>query len=159
MIDHLRLYVPVYPVYAVERGKGSFYFEGDMLDLGLSCASRSVARCDDGTVQARDLYAPYESRTYRPSSVIIICKRRDVCKRAVYQAMAHHPLPDLKQSPWRTSYQTTPNRISSQFSQSRHRAHQTNKNTGRQFRHNERYVTIAKRQAVQKCTLARLGAI
>ena len=61
MIDHLRLYVPVYPVYAVERGKGSFYFEGDMLDLGLSCASRSVARCDDGTVQAKDLYAPYES--------------------------------------------------------------------------------------------------
>lgn len=60
MLDHLRLSIPVFPIYAVERGEGNFYFEGDLLSLGLSCASRIVKYNDDGAVVAQDLYTPYD---------------------------------------------------------------------------------------------------
>ncbi|MFC0819886.1 phage/plasmid replication protein, II/X family [Moraxella marmotae] len=60
MLDHLRLSIPVFKIYAVERGTGHFYFEGDLLSLGLSCASRIVKYNDEGSVVAHDLYAPYD---------------------------------------------------------------------------------------------------
>lgn len=61
MLDHLRLSVPVFKTYAVERGEGCFYFEGDILSLGLNCAARIVKHDDDGAVKAQDLYAPYDT--------------------------------------------------------------------------------------------------
>lgn len=62
MLDHLRLSVPVYSTYVVERGKGNFYFEGDILSLGLNCAARIVKYDDEnGKVKAHDLYAPYDT--------------------------------------------------------------------------------------------------
>lgn len=61
MLDHLRLAIPVNPVYAVERGQGNFYFEGDILKLGLNCGARVVTLDDDGKPKAQDLYAPYDS--------------------------------------------------------------------------------------------------
>lgn len=64
MLDHLRLAIPVYPIYtrsiACKTGKLN-YFIHDLLNLGLRCSSRSVSRLDDGTVLASDLYIPYES--------------------------------------------------------------------------------------------------
>lgn len=61
MLDHLRLAVPVFPIYAVERGQGNFYFEGDLLKLGLNCGARVVTLGDDGKPKAQDLYAPYDT--------------------------------------------------------------------------------------------------
>lgn len=61
MLDHLRLAIPVNPVYAVERGQGNFYFEGNLLELGLNCGARVVTLDDDGKPKAQDLYAPYDS--------------------------------------------------------------------------------------------------
>ncbi|STZ31572.1 phage/plasmid replication protein, II/X family [Moraxella ovis] len=61
MLDHLRLAVPVFPIHAVERGQGNFYFEGDLLKLGLNCGARVVTLGDDGKPKAQDLYAPYDS--------------------------------------------------------------------------------------------------
>lgn len=61
MLDHLRLAVPVFPIYAVERGEGNFYFEGDLLKLGLNCGARVVTLGDDGKPKAQDLYAPYDT--------------------------------------------------------------------------------------------------
>ncbi|WFF39695.1 phage/plasmid replication protein, II/X family [Moraxella nasibovis] len=61
MLDHLRLAVPVFPIYAVECGQGNFYFEGDLLKLGLNCGARVVTLGDDGKPKAQDLYAPYDT--------------------------------------------------------------------------------------------------
>ena len=61
MLDHLRLAIPVFPIYAVERGENNFYFEADLLSLGLNCAARIVKKDDDGSVKAFDLYAPYDT--------------------------------------------------------------------------------------------------
>lgn len=61
MLDHLRLSVPVNPIFAVERGKGNFYFDGDLLKLGLNCGARVVTLDDDGKPKAQDLYAPYDT--------------------------------------------------------------------------------------------------
>ena len=58
----MRLAIPVFPIYAVERGENHFYFEGDLLSLGLNCAARIVKKDDDDdSVKAFDLYAPYDS--------------------------------------------------------------------------------------------------
>ncbi|STZ31511.1 hypothetical protein [Moraxella ovis] len=54
MLDHLRLAVPVFPIHAVERGQGNFYFEGDLLKLGLNCGARVVTLGDDGKPKAQD---------------------------------------------------------------------------------------------------------
>lgn len=61
MLDHLRLAVPVYPIHASERGQGVFYFEGDILALGLNCGARVVRLDDDGLAKPYDLYAPYDT--------------------------------------------------------------------------------------------------
>lgn len=61
MLDHLRLSVPVFPIYAVERGDGNYYFNGDILTLGLICSARVVKYDDDGKVKSQDLYAPYDT--------------------------------------------------------------------------------------------------
>lgn len=61
MLDHLRLAVPIYPVYAVERGEGNYYFAGDILSLGLNCSARIVKYDDDGKIKSQDLYAPYDT--------------------------------------------------------------------------------------------------
>lgn len=61
MLDHLRLSVPVLPVYASERGAGVFCFDGDLLDLGLVCGARVVCLDDDGKARPYDLYAPYDT--------------------------------------------------------------------------------------------------
>lgn len=61
MLDHLRLAIPVFPVYACERGSGVFYFEGDILALGLNCGARVVRLDDYGKAKPYDLYAPYDT--------------------------------------------------------------------------------------------------
>lgn len=61
MLDHLRLRIPVLPIYTKTYGDGKFYFEGDLLDLGLMLNGRSVSRRDDGSVRVGDLYAPYDT--------------------------------------------------------------------------------------------------
>lgn len=61
MLDHLRLSVPVNPIFAVERGKGNFYFDGNLLELGLNCGARVVTLDDEGKPKAQDLYAPYDT--------------------------------------------------------------------------------------------------
>lgn len=61
MLDHLRLAIPVYPVHAVQRGDNHYYFNGDLLSLGLNCSARIVKHDEDGNVKAQDLYAPYDT--------------------------------------------------------------------------------------------------
>lgn len=60
MLDHLRLAVPVFPTYSKQLGD-SFYFNGDMLDLDLPCATRYVTKDDEGNITTGDIYSPYES--------------------------------------------------------------------------------------------------
>ncbi|OOR86792.1 hypothetical protein B0181_11450 [Moraxella caviae] len=61
MLDHLRLAIPVLPIYAVKHGEGRFYFEGSLLELGLNCGARVVKLDDDGKPKASELYAPYDT--------------------------------------------------------------------------------------------------
>lgn len=61
MLDHLRLSIPVYPCYAVERGEGCFYFEGSLLELDLNCGARMVKLDENGNPKAYDLYVPYDT--------------------------------------------------------------------------------------------------
>lgn len=60
MLDHLRLAIPTFSTYAKELGNTQ-YFNGDLLDLGLPCATRHVSRDDDGNILTGDLYVPFES--------------------------------------------------------------------------------------------------
>lgn len=64
MLDHLRLAIPVYPIYTTEVpfAKGVVYhFSLPLFDLGLPCAARSVRCDDDGVIVDRELYCKYES--------------------------------------------------------------------------------------------------
>ncbi len=64
MLDHLRLAIPVFPVYAIQMPvkKGELHhFSQSLLDLGLHCSARTVSRDDDGFVCSSDLYAPYDT--------------------------------------------------------------------------------------------------
>lgn len=63
MLDHLRLAVPVLPIYAMQMPSVKnevYHFNQSLVDLGLPCSARSVSRCDDGTISTRDLYVPYD---------------------------------------------------------------------------------------------------
>lgn len=61
MLDHLRLSIPVYPAYAVKHGDNAWFFNGDILRLGLNCSARIVKYDDDNRVKTQDLYAPYDT--------------------------------------------------------------------------------------------------
>lgn len=59
MLDHLRLAIPVLDIYIKSYGN-RHYYNGDMFDLGLTCATRYVSRTDDGMINTGDLYFPYD---------------------------------------------------------------------------------------------------
>ena len=59
MLDHLRLAIPVFPTYAKQLGN-RYYFNGDLLELGLPCATRYVAKDENGQIVTGDIYTPYE---------------------------------------------------------------------------------------------------
>ena len=59
MLDHLRLAIPVFPVYAKQLGN-HYYFNDDLLELGLPCATRYVAKDENGQIVTGDIYTPYE---------------------------------------------------------------------------------------------------
>lgn len=64
MLDHLRLAVPVLPVYAMQmpsRTAEVWHFTQNLVDLGLRCSARSVSRDDDGNISTHDLFLPYET--------------------------------------------------------------------------------------------------
>ncbi|UYZ91024.1 phage/plasmid replication protein, II/X family [Moraxella bovis] len=63
MLDHLRLAVPVLPIYAMQMPSVKnevYHFNQSLVDLGLACSARSVSRDDDGVISSRDLYIRYE---------------------------------------------------------------------------------------------------
>lgn len=90
MLDHLRLAIPVHDVYVRSVGDNHHYFNGDLIDLGLPCATRSVSRLDDGTVMVGDLYHPYESL---PSCYT------DMAVKFYNNTMNTNPYLELKASP------------------------------------------------------------
>lgn len=65
MLDHLRISIPILPVYAIQMPSSGdieiHHFTQSLVDLGLRCSARSVARSDDGTISSHDLYTPYDS--------------------------------------------------------------------------------------------------
>ena len=64
MLDHLRLAIPVLPIWAYELPSSKVtvsHFSGDLVDLGLLCGARSVSRADDGSISSSGLYCPYDS--------------------------------------------------------------------------------------------------
>lgn len=65
MLDHLRLSVPVLPIYTIQMPSSDrvevHHFTQQLVDLGLRCSARSVSRDDDGNISSRDLYVPYDS--------------------------------------------------------------------------------------------------
>lgn len=60
MLDHLRLAIPILPVFA-RSNDNHYYFNGDFFTLGLPAATRNVSRADDGKILTGELYHPYES--------------------------------------------------------------------------------------------------
>ena len=60
MLDHIRLSIPVFATY-VKSIDNRHYFNGDMLDYGLNCATRRVSRDDDGLLLIGAIYSPFES--------------------------------------------------------------------------------------------------
>lgn len=60
MLDHLRINIPIFETYAVRHGS-VWHYNGDLLDLGLTCASRSISRGLNGELIHGDLFIPYES--------------------------------------------------------------------------------------------------
>lgn len=63
MLDHLRLAVPVLPIYAMQMPSVKnevYHFNQSVVDLGLPCSARSVSRDDDGNISSRDLYVRYD---------------------------------------------------------------------------------------------------
>lgn len=65
MLDHLRLAVPVLPIYTIQMPSSDrvevHHFTQALVDLGLRCSARSVSRDEDGNISSRDLYVPYDS--------------------------------------------------------------------------------------------------
>ena len=93
MLDHLRLSIPVFPVYAIQMPaqKGVVHhFNQSLLDLGLHCSARTVSRDDDGFVCSSDLYAPYDTL---PSSYT------DMAIKFFDKGMNTLPYLELKASP------------------------------------------------------------
>lgn len=60
MLDHLRLMIKVQKPFYLSNGS-RHYYNGDILALGLPCATRHVSRTDDGQVLTGELYHPFES--------------------------------------------------------------------------------------------------
>lgn len=89
MLDHLRLAIPVFPVYAKQLGN-HYYFNGDLLELGLPCATRYVAKDDNGQIVTGDIYTPYESL---PSSYT------DMAFKFYHDSMNTMPYVEIKASP------------------------------------------------------------
>lgn len=60
MNDFLCISIPVFATY-VKSIDNRHYFNGDMLDYGLNCATRRVSRDDDGLLLIGAIYSPFES--------------------------------------------------------------------------------------------------
>ncbi|MFU8926144.1 phage/plasmid replication protein, II/X family [Acinetobacter puyangensis] len=60
MLDHLRLALLISPVYVKTLGN-RHWFDGDLLDLDLPCATRHVSKTDEGQIITGTLYHPFES--------------------------------------------------------------------------------------------------
>lgn len=89
MLDHLRLSIPVLPIY-VSTVDNHHLFNGDLLALDLPCATRHVSRAEDGQVLTGTLYHPYESL---PSSYT------DMAMKFFTDTMNIQPYVELKASP------------------------------------------------------------
>lgn len=60
MLDHLRLAVPVFETYTRKHGD-TYSFVGDLIDLGLPCATRHVSKDENGNIITGEIYSTYES--------------------------------------------------------------------------------------------------
>uniref|UniRef100_A0AAU8BBM1 Replication-associated protein G2P n=1 Tax=Dulem virus 65 TaxID=3145776 RepID=A0AAU8BBM1_9VIRU len=90
MLDHLRLAIPVLPVFVKSFNENRHYFNGDILDLDLPCATRHVSKDSSGHISTGELYHPYESL---PSSYT------DMAMKFFTDTMNTYPYVELKASP------------------------------------------------------------
>lgn len=89
MLDHLRLSIPVLPVFIKKMGDTQI-FNGDIRDFDLPAATRHVSRDLDGNTITGDLYSPYESL---PSSYT------DMAMKFYTQSRHCPPYVEIKASP------------------------------------------------------------
>lgn len=89
MLDHLRLSIPVLPIFIKKMGDTQI-FNGDIRDFNLPAATRHVSRDLDGNTITGDLYSPYESL---PSSYT------DMAMKFYTQSRHCPPYVEIKASP------------------------------------------------------------
>ncbi|MGP4952186.1 phage/plasmid replication protein, II/X family [Psychrobacter sp. T6-1] len=89
MLDHLKLAIPVLPLFIKHFGDTQI-FNSDIRDYGLPAATRHVSRDENGNTITGDLYAPYESL---PSSYT------DMAMKFYTQSRYCPPYVELKASP------------------------------------------------------------
>lgn len=89
MLDHLRLSIPVLPIFIKKMGDTQI-FNGDIRDFDLPAATRHVSRDLDGNTITGDLYSPYESL---PSSYT------DMAMKFYTQSRHCPPYVEIKASP------------------------------------------------------------
>lgn len=89
MLDHLRLSIPVLPIFIKKMGDTQI-FNGDIRDYDLPAATRHVSRDIDGNTITGDLYSPYESL---PSSYT------DMAMKFYTQSRHCPPYVEIKASP------------------------------------------------------------
>lgn len=89
MLDHLRLSIPVLPIFIKKMGDTQI-FNGDIRDYHLPAATRHVSRDLDGNTITGDLYSPYESL---PSSYT------DMAMKFYTQSRHCPPYVEIKASP------------------------------------------------------------
>lgn len=89
MNDHLRIRIPTLATY-VKSIDNRHYFNGDLLDYDLQCATRRVSRTEDGLLLIGNVYSPYESL---PSSYT------DMAFKFYHDCTNQFPHVELKASP------------------------------------------------------------